>query len=249
METSVHQGFYKDFKNAVKKRTTDAFAVPLSGGLDSTLITKALFDNGDIEKATFITFGKDKYVKEVEKTYGIKTVECEYPNPTQEEREQSIYIIEEPFYSHSVNYYLYKKINELGFRVSLSGLGADELFGGYDYYGTDKYPRGLFVEQEAKTDSEKKVFDLDFLIHHHLTENEKIGLFWCVEGRYPFLDKEVSVYEDINKSLIKETLLQDFSENFVFRKKTGFRIDNNKNKEHQQKEYLKQFDLWKKMFL
>lgn len=248
MEISVQQQFYEAFKKAVKKRTTEKFAVPLSGGLDSTLITKALYDNGDIDKAVFITFGKDEYVEAVENAFGIKTIACEYPEPTDSERENVVYILEEPFYSHSVNYYLYKKINELGLRVSLSGLGADELFGGYDYYGTDKYPRGLFVERTAITDAEKKHYDIDFLIHHHLRENEKIGLFWSVEGRFPFLDKEVALFNDVGKSLIKTALLQNFQPSFVYRKKTGFRIDNNKKKEHQQQEYLKQLDIWQRTF-
>jgi asparagine synthetase B (glutamine-hydrolysing) len=248
MEIFRQLKFYEFFKEAVKKRTVERMAVPVSGGLDSTLIVKALRDNGDLDKCTFICFEENKYIKVVAATYGIDVIYLDLPEPTESERQNVIYILEEPFYSHSVNYYLYKKINELEIRVSLSGLGADELFGGYDYYNSERYPRGLFEPIVAKTNQEKKLHDLDFLVHHHLRENEKIGLFWSVEGRYPFLDKYVCRYTDVGKSLIKQTLLKDFSRAFVYRKKTGFRIDNNKNRDHQRKEYLRQFEIWKTIF-
>jgi len=247
LETLQQLSFYNRFREAVKKRTVDNMVVPLSGGLDSTLIVKALYDNGDIDKAKFVTLGYDEYVLAVEERYNISTNSF-YIRENKEDARKIIEILEEPFYSSSVNYYLYREINALGSRVSLSGLGADELFGGYDYYNTDRYPRGLFKEINAKSNSDKKKNDIHFLIHHHLRENEKIGLYWEVEGRYPFLDKEVCKFKDVGKSLIKAALLQDFSESFVNRKKEGFRIDNNTDREHQRKEYKKQFLLWCDIF-
>lgn len=249
METLQQLQFYNRFKEAVKKRTTNNMVVPLSGGLDSTLIVKALYDNGDIDKAKFLYMIDDSsyYAYQVANRYNIK-LETFTPLVREKDERKIIEILEEPFYSSSVNYYLYQVISSMGKRVSLSGLGADELFGGYDYYNTESYPRGLFKLIDAKTNEEKKEQDRHFLIHHHLRENEKIGLYWEVEGRYPFLDKEVCKFEDVGKSLIKSALLQDFPDEFVNRKKTGFRIDNNKDREHQKKEYLKQLDIWKDIF-
>lgn len=247
MEMSPSSQFYRAFLNAIYKRMTKNIVVPVSGGLDSTLIVKALYDLGLEQDVKYVTMYGNKYADKVAETYGIK-LNVFQPEFKEKDLRKMVEILEEPFYSSSVNYYLYEKIHSLGGRVSFSGLGADELFGGYDYYDTDKYPRGLFKEIEAKTNEEKKTQDRHFLINHHLRENEKIGLYWQVEGRYPFLDKDVSKTEDIGKSLIKTILLRDFSDDFVNRKKEGFRIDNNKNREHQKEHYLKQLEIWKDIF-
>lgn len=249
MGTLQQLKFYNRFKEAVKKRTANNMVIPLSGGLDSTLIVKALYDNGDIGKAKFLyMLGEDSYYAyQVASRYNIN-LETFRPIVRGKDLRKMVEILEEPFYSPSVNYYLYQVINSMKSRISLSGLGADEIFGGYDYYNTESYPRGLFKEVVAKTNQEKKEQDKHFLIHHHLRENEKIGLYWQVEGRYPFLDKEVVKFQDVGKTLIKSALLKDFPESFVNRPKQGFRIDNNKDREHQKKEYLKQLDLWHSIF-
>ena len=158
METLRQLKFYNRFREAVKKRTTENMVVPVSGGLDSTLIVKALYDNGDIGKAEFLCFGFNDYVEMVSDKYGFPIWYPEYPKKYLDSS-KIIRTLEEPFYSKSISWYLYKSINLLGSRVSLSGLGADELFGGYDYYNTERYPRGLFKEIKAKTNEEKKKND------------------------------------------------------------------------------------------
>lgn len=247
METLQTLKFYNRFREAVKKRTVDNMVVPVSGGLDSTLIVKALHDNKDLDKCKFLCLCLNPFAEMVESRYDIFINHFEIEEQPNDNK-LMVEILEEPLYSKSVNFYLYKEINRLGSRVSLSGLGADELFGGYDYYNTINYPRGLFEEIKAVTNEEKKERDLYFLIHHHLRENERIGLYWEVEGRYPFLDKEVVKFNDVGKSMIKSILLEDFSNNFVNRQKTGFRIDDNKDRSHQRKEYLKQLEIWRGIF-
>jgi asparagine synthetase B (glutamine-hydrolysing) len=247
MEISQSSEFYEAFLKAVWKRMTKNIVVPLSGGLDSTLITKALHDLGLHKEVQYVTMYGCKYVDMVCCRYGIET-EVFKPVIQDGDLRKQIEILEEPFYAPSVNYYLYKKIHEICGRVSLSGLGADEFFGGYDYYNTEHYPRGLFKEIKAVTNKEKRIEDTYFLTHHHLRENEKIGLYWQVEGRFPFLDKEVRRFTDVGKSMIKEILLRDFPDSFVNRKKEGFRLNNIKDRSKQRLHYLEQLAIWHDIF-
>jgi asparagine synthetase B (glutamine-hydrolysing) len=247
METSQSKEFYSDFLSAIYKRMTNRVVVPVSGGLDSTLIVKALYDLGLHKDVKYVTMGSSKYVDAVSSKYGIY-VESFEPQINKGDLRKQIEILEEPFYAPSVNYYLYEKIHQMGGRVSFSGLGADELFGGYDYYNTELDPRGLFQEIKAVTNEEKKEQDKYFLTHHHLRENEKIGLYWQVEGRYPFLDKEVRKHNDIGKSIIKEILLRDFKDSFVNRKKEGFRLTEVKDRSKQRLQYLEQLAIFRDIF-
>ena len=250
MAMSQAQQFYNDFKRAVKKRTVDNMAVPVSGGLDSTLIVKALCDNGDIHKCRLINIrdGNEDYVYKLQEKFmfSIKEVEFNYfppfiPNDI--ELERSVEVWEEPYYAASINYYLFLNITCLGMRVCMSGCGADELFGGYTYYNTPDYPRGFFRPVEAKSNAEKRIYDLDLLIYHHLRKMDKMGMYFQVESRYPYLDSKVMRYNDVGKSMIKEILLQDFDDDFVNRPKQGFRAG-----ESSKEMYLKQVALWIKLF-
>jgi len=241
--------FYNDFKKAVKKRTVDNMAVPVSGGLDSTLIVKALYDNGDLESCkkhrfSFINMmdGQSQYVNKLSETYGInihrvfqRHLDCQFEN--------MIRIWEEPYYALSINYYLFDVIRGAGKRVCMSGLGADELFGGYTYYNTPDYPRGFMEPIEAVSNEAKKKQDLHLLTHHHLRKMDKMGMYFEVESRYPFLDTAVRKYEDVGKSMIKEILREDFDDDFINRPKQGFRAGVS-SKEM----YLKQINLWIKLF-
>lgn len=270
MAMSVTQDYYNTFKDAVRKRLTNRCAVPVSGGLDSTLIAKAIYDMSLIDKCFFLCMYKNEYIERVSETFGI---DVHYFEPEITDFEKYLYEIvkiwEEPFYSVSVGYFLYKEIQKFGIRVSISGIGPDELCGGYTYYNTDKYPRGLLKEIVAKTNEEKLEKDYDLLVNHHLRKNDKMGLKFNIEGRYPFLDKYLIKFNDkcFNKKLIKEILFENFDDSFINRPKSGFSmdwIDNNiidKNVEElskkgynftienrRQKMFYCQFNIWLNIF-
>ena len=67
----VMQKYYEDFVKAVEKRLTDNCAIPVSGGLDSTLIVKAVVELGQADSCLFLTYGDSPYVKLVEEKYGV----------------------------------------------------------------------------------------------------------------------------------------------------------------------------------
>ena len=224
-------------------------AVPVSGGLDSTLIVKALRDNGDIYNCKLINIQDDgsDYLYEVESKFRYTQKEIEfYSIPAKYDEidlEKMIEIWEEPYYAASINYYLFLHIHLLGSRVCMSGCGADELFGGYTYYNTPDYPRGFMQPIEAISNEAKKKQDLHLLTHHHLRKMDKMGMYFNVESRYPFLDSKVSKYEDVGKSMIKEILSEDFDDDFINRPKQGFRAG-----ESTKDMYLKQVNIWTKLF-
>jgi asparagine synthase (glutamine-hydrolysing) len=248
---SQTQNFYNDFKEAVKLRTVDNMAVPVSGGLDSTLIVKALHDNGDLGKCHFIYFrdSQEYYMHKVMDTYvsccqGINIFGKYLLNTDSCALTNIVEIWEEPYYALSINYQLFQAINEMNIRVCMSGCGADELFGGYTYYNTPDYPRGFMQPIEARSNEEKKKEDLHLLMYHHLRKMDKMGMYFEVESRYPFLDSKVRQYEDVGKSMIKEILSQDFDDNFINRPKQGFRAG-----ESSKDMYLKQVNIWTKLFV
>lgn len=235
--------FYNDFKEAVKIRTVDNMAVPVSGGLDSTLIVKALYDNGDLGKCWFVYIkdGNYDYVLDIHNKYDIVIIPGQIPQ--QHNINDMVEIWEEPYYAPSINFYLFAFIQHHNKRVCMSGLGADELFGGYTYYNTPDYPRGFMQPIEAVSNEAKKKQDLHLLTYHHLRKMDKMGMYFQVESRYPFLAKQVRKYEDVGKSMIKEILSEDFDDDFINRPKQGFRAGNS-SKEM----YLKQVSIWIKLF-
>ena len=99
---------YKAFLNAIIKRMTDNIVVPVSGGLDSTLIVKALYDLGLEKDVKYVTMYGNEYADKVAETYGIK-LNVFTPEYKEENLIKMVEILEEPFYSPSVNYYLYEK--------------------------------------------------------------------------------------------------------------------------------------------
>jgi len=116
-------------------------AAYLSGGIDSSSIVgiysrlssqpvktvSITFDQADYQEA--------EYSKEVSRFFGTENMEftCRIH---QEGIADLIYYLEDPMVTllNLPLFLLSRKVKEMGFKVVLSGDGADEIFGGYDYF-------------------------------------------------------------------------------------------------------------------
>jgi asparagine synthase (glutamine-hydrolysing) len=82
-------------------------------------------------------------------------------------------------------YLLSKRIHEAGFKMVLSGEGADEILGGYLYF--HQAPSDLEFHKECK----RRVKELHLF---DCLRANKSTMAWSVEARVPFLDKEFLEY-------------------------------------------------------
>lgn len=125
----------------------------LSGGLDSSIITalcadKTTSSRNNLSRSNF----KGAYSYGYSDSEALEHDECEAASsfannfknlkhiierynhiPSEDEVKDLFYIQEQPFPTPSViaGYRIYKEISKHGFKVALTGEGADELFGGY----------------------------------------------------------------------------------------------------------------------
>jgi asparagine synthase (glutamine-hydrolysing) len=116
----------------------------LSGGLDSSLITAIAARQGHAIDGYTISFREEdrkleamsddlSYARMVAKKYGIKLHEIEIAPDVADMLPHIVSILDEPIGdAAAINAYLIcKAAREAGTKVLLSGMGADELFGGY----------------------------------------------------------------------------------------------------------------------
>ncbi|EHL81050.1 asparagine synthase B [Coprobacter fastidiosus] len=123
-------------------------------------------------------------------------------------------------------YLLARVIKSMGIKMVLSGEGADEVFGGYLYF--HKAP-------DAKAFHEETVRKISKLYLYDCLRANKSLSAWGVEGRVPFLDKEVldvamrlnpeakmSPGKVIEKKILREAFSDMLPDEVVWRQKEQF---------------------------
>ncbi len=132
--------FFEIFSESISLRSNADVPVAnfLSGGLDSTSITKNLYDNGININSFSIYIDNEQY----DESHYIKQVVSKYntehrastisSNLTYEDINESIESLDEPYSDPSVvpSFILAKEISK-HYKVAMSGDGGDELLGGY----------------------------------------------------------------------------------------------------------------------
>jgi asparagine synthase (glutamine-hydrolysing) len=116
----------------------------LSGGLDSSLIAAIAARQGHVIEGYTISFREEDrkleampddlfYARQIAKAYGIKLHEIEIAPDVADMLPRMVAILDEPIGdAAAINAYLIcRAARETGVKVLLSGMGADELFGGY----------------------------------------------------------------------------------------------------------------------
>ena len=125
-----------------------------------------------------------------------------------------------------------KYARDQGYKIHLSGMGADEIFSDYGFNGSSYLPHsnfgGLFPDNLKLIFPWKNFYGGS--MDAYLTKEEYVGGAYSVETRYPFLDKYVvqeflSLDKDLKNSYYKSVLYDYLKENrFPFREnqKLGF---------------------------
>lgn len=202
-------------KNAVKLRAHKDAAVAFSGGVDCSVI-------GAMSGLPLCTVGlKDSFdIRAAKKAASLMNAEQRHfvyeitENDIEDELPNVIYAVEsaDPLKVSIAMpiYLLAREARKSGFKVLLSGQGADELFGGYARYEAGAGDGTL---------GEMLRHDLEHIAEVNLERDDAATMAHGVEMRVPYLDMGViSVAQRIDPSLKVSFDGKDYIRKYVLRK-------------------------------
>lgn len=186
----------------------------ISGGLDSSIIAAVLKELGADVRWFSIENGEKEYVDILSESLGIKATFLDYEMDDSYNTEIYKKWNESPIDLGSVlpQYHLFNAVkNFSGYRIVLSGDGADELFGGY---------RRIHEYDSQKSD----IFEE--LTYYHLPRLDKMSMAHTLELRSPFLNLDIVRFAlnlpkewRTDKKILKDTFAPLLPKEIIDRKK------------------------------
>lgn len=222
---------------SVKRRLTSDVPVSmlLSGGLDSTIILHHIMKyNRKIEIFTIENSDDLIYANKIAKEFGIKLNKLRIDS-SKDTYKKAHFTCELGCDLGSVipNYLLFKIIKNKGFKVVISGDGADEIFLGY--------------KRNALLDMRESDFN-DELMSYHLPRLDKLSMAHTIELRNPFMAQYIVDYafkipynDMLFKKLLKKTYMNLLPKYIIERKKEPLKINNIKENKIESREELIKF--------
>ncbi len=186
-ENKASKALYSALEIAVRKRILVPCAVAFSGGLDSSLIA-ALSREADLYSVGTAGSHDLKQAKKAASMLGLEE-KLHFHELSTEEVESAVPLVIRAIESTDPGqvsialplFFASKDARNGGFRVMLSGQGADELFAGYKRYES--------LDARGLESALRK--DLDNIAENNLERDDAVTMANAVELRVPFLDRKV----------------------------------------------------------
>lgn len=231
-EMTASKFLFDTMVSAVKKRCYKPMAIAFSGGLDSSLIAAICHNSGFSKYIELYAVGMagSHDIQQTKKAAGllglgnklhlhepsIGDVEAALPDVIKaiESTEPQKVSIALPLFFASRN------AHEDGLRVMLSGQGADELFAGYQRYGSTP-PEQLQQALEI---------DISNIARNNLERDDAVTMANAVELRVPYLDRAVvelalgispdlKIHNGIRKYILRKAAARILPEELVLKEK------------------------------
>jgi asparagine synthase (glutamine-hydrolysing) len=237
-EKRVLKEVANSLENAVKrmlpKAKEEKVACLLSGGIDSSTVVYLAnkLHEGNIEAFTFFNPNSNSNDYESAKllcdSLGVKLITVSPPTEvlTDFYLKQGVWMTETfecALVRNAVSYYfLCEYVKNNGYKFALSGEGADEIFGGYDYFMSF-----------GKSDRDKAIeISLHDIHRTYLQMADRASMFATLEVRVPYMDEDVTktvtqlpsqyrINSEINKWALRYLYSEDIPRQIRFRAKTG----------------------------
>lgn len=225
-------------EDAIKRQRPDEpFAVSLSGGIDSGIISKLI--HPDFEYTVGYSGQDNEYNLSSLNSVSGDHKFIEYDCLTHVD--ETIIALEDLRAGASwPNYGMYKAASE-NVRIIIDGAGADELFGGYSWrYEAADYKRQVLnrtgiscAELDDMPDKwsmkDKFTFDAEHFLPGVLSVADKLAMRFTMEVRVPFLDNELVDYAmrlpyeyKVNKRILRDAFADILHADVLSAKKKGF---------------------------